>query len=47
MFLPQNVLYTAIYIAHTSFRYDEFRDMRIRLRCDAEQNFYELNVTHD
>lgn len=30
MFLPQNVLYTAIYIVHSSFRYDEFQDMRIR-----------------
>lgn len=52
MFLPQNVLYTVIYIVHSSFRYDElFQDMRIRCLCDAEtkteQNFYELNVTHD
>lgn len=51
MFLPQNVLYTFIYITHSSsFCYDEFQDMRIRcfaMRCRNRANFYELSVTHD
>lgn len=39
MFLPQNVLYTFIYI-NSSFRYDEFQDMRICTQLLPKRNFF-------